>query len=145
MENREINIALPRPAMQLAMSFVNLPKAGEHSSIFITVGIAQHDLLLAPPGIEQARIRPRAPEIAADLWAGAQILDGFEERYGHDARVPIGRFDLNPGNCGEPHHIKDVLCGRGAADDVAANRLRRESSLQISNRARGDRKSTRLN
>ena len=58
MKDREMDLAFASNAMQLAVGLVDLPQAGEHSSILIAIGISQHDFLIALPGIEQARISP---------------------------------------------------------------------------------------
>ena len=45
-----------RRLMQFAMRFIKFPGAGEHASVFVGVGVAEHDFLPASPGIEQRLI-----------------------------------------------------------------------------------------
>ena len=66
MEQAKLHSIFPRRAMQLAMRFIKFPGAGEHASIFVGVGIAEHHFLPASPGIEQRLILGIAPESAHD-------------------------------------------------------------------------------
>src|SRR5262249_36702922 len=61
--------------MQFAMGFVQLPSAGEHTAVFVGVGVAEHDFLPAPPGIEQWLIVGTSPQAAHDAAGGAQGID----------------------------------------------------------------------
>ena len=38
---------------KFAVGLIEFPRAGEHASVFVGVGVAEHDLLPASPGIEQ--------------------------------------------------------------------------------------------
>ncbi len=57
--------------VQLAMGFVELPCAGEHASVFVGVGVAQHDFLPSSPGIEQRLILGMTPDGAHDAAGSA--------------------------------------------------------------------------
>ena len=56
-KNSEVNVAFTGHTMQFAMRFVDLPQTGEHATVFVAVGVAQHDLLFSTPGIQQPCIR----------------------------------------------------------------------------------------
>ena len=42
--------------MQATMCFIDFPQAGQHPSILVGVGIAEHHLLPSIPGLEQRQI-----------------------------------------------------------------------------------------
>ena len=81
-EEAEGDAALAGHLMQRAMRLPNLPCAGDHAAIFIGVGVAEHNLLLPVPGLEQGSVGGGGPELAADGGSVAQVFDGFEERDG---------------------------------------------------------------
>ncbi len=49
----QIDSALARGLMQFVLRFVQFPGAGQHASVFIGVGVAEHDFVGAPPGVEE--------------------------------------------------------------------------------------------
>src|SRR5262249_7073855 len=95
-EEPQFDIAGSSQIMKRTMGLKDLPRTGEHAAVFIGVGISKHDLLIAAPGIEQTLVFRSRPEVAADLRAGAKILDRFKQRHWHDARI-IG---VAAGGCG---------------------------------------------
>jgi len=52
MKEPQFTPAFLRPFVQFPVRFVQLPRAGQHSTIFVGVGIAQHHFLPVSPGIE---------------------------------------------------------------------------------------------
>ncbi len=95
MEESQLHSAFLRGAMQLAMRLIEFPRAGEHAAVFVGVGVAEHDFLPASPGIEQRLISGIAPEAAHDAAGGAQRINGFEQRHGHQAGIVARSCDLN--------------------------------------------------
>ena len=49
MKDSQMNIALACHAMQFPMRFIDFPQAGEHASVFVAVGVAQHHFLSSLP------------------------------------------------------------------------------------------------
>src|SRR5262249_3357663 len=99
-EEAQLHIASARDLMKRAVGLEDLPGTAEHATAFIGVRVSQHDLLIAAPGIEQTLVFRSHPELAADLRAGAKIVNGFEQRDWHDAWI-IGiaagrRSDFDP-------------------------------------------------
>jgi len=52
-EQTELDVAFAGGLMEILLGFVELPGAGEHATVFVRVRVAEHDFLLALPGIEQ--------------------------------------------------------------------------------------------
>ena len=94
-----------RRLMQFAMSFIEFPRAGEHASVFVGVGVAQHDFLPPSPGVEQRLIVGIAPEASHDSSGGAKRIDRFEQRHGHQPGIVGGSCDLNASDFGELHDV----------------------------------------
>ena len=79
-------------AMQLTVRFVYLPGAGEHSAVFIRIGVPQHHFLPASPGIQQRLIGrtpttnaasfplPRAASRSTQKAAPASVPDRLRRR-----------------------------------------------------------------
>ena len=59
--------------MQVAMCFIKLPGTAKHASVLVGVGIAEHDFLPAPPGIEQRLILGVAPQAAHGVARSAKV------------------------------------------------------------------------
>ena len=135
MKEAKLYSILLRGAMQLTMSFVKFPGAGEHSSIFIRIGVAQHDFLPAPPGLEQRVIFGIAPQAAHDCSRGAKRLDGFEQRDGHQAGIVYRSCNLHSRSLGETDYSLHILLRFSSADDVVTDRMRGISALQFCDRA----------
>ncbi len=72
MKEAKLHSIFLRRAMQLAMCFVQFPRAGEHAAVFVGVGVAEHDFLPASPGIEQSLIFRMAPQAAHDGGGSAE-------------------------------------------------------------------------
>ena len=78
MEQSKLHSILLGRVMQLAMCFIKFPGTGKHASVLVGVGIAEHDFLPAPPGIEQRLILGIAPQAAHGVARSAKGIDGFE-------------------------------------------------------------------
>src|SRR5215469_13942172 len=53
MEETKFDAERLRGAMQLAMRLVKFPGAGEHATVFVGIGVAEHDLLPASPRVDE--------------------------------------------------------------------------------------------
>ena len=52
MKEAQLHSTFLRGVVQIPVCFKQFPCAGQHSSIFIGIGVAEHDLLPSSPGIE---------------------------------------------------------------------------------------------
>src|SRR5215475_4661490 len=107
--------------MQFTVSFVDLPQTCKHASVFVAVRVTQHDLLLPVPGIEQGRVARAGPELTTHSRAGTEVLNGLEERHGHESGIVLSRGHLHTADGCKPHHVEYVLSGSCTADYVGAN------------------------
>ena len=83
MEEAQFYSAFSRHTMQIPVRLVQFPGAGQHSSIFIGVGVAQHDFLPSSPGIEQRLIIRMPPQTPHDTARRAQRIDRLKQRHRH--------------------------------------------------------------
>ena len=60
---------------------IELPVAGEKSAIFIAVGVAQHDVLLAPRSPHQVTDARKIIESLHDGCCKAQVFNRFKKRH----------------------------------------------------------------
>ena len=144
-EEAQADAALAGHLVQCAVRLPYLPGAGDHASVLVGVGVAEHNLLLMVPGHEQRLVGGGGPELAADGGCVAQVVDGFEERDGLKAgigavwaaRQAATAFDADSGEAGEPQDLEHVFGGGGAADDVAGERFGDVEALQFGDGAEG--------
>ena len=52
----QAHITLARDHVQVAVRFVDFPRAGQHATIFVRIRVTQHDLLPALPRIEELAV-----------------------------------------------------------------------------------------
>ena len=137
MEQAQADAAVARHLVQSPMGAENFPRAGEHAAVFVGVGVAQHDFLGVVPGGEQLAVARRAPQLTADARRVAQVLDGFEERHGHQARIAAATGDFHAAQPRQPDHGGYVLHRRRTADDVVPDRFGSASGLDFRDHAEG--------
>ena len=123
--------------MQVAMGFVQLPDAGQHATVFVGIGIAQHDFLPASPGIERRLIVRGSPDPFHHRSRSAQGLNRFEKRHRHQSRVIRGSRDAHAAGGRQFRDREDVVFRLRSADDVAANRACGIDLLQLGDLAQG--------
>ncbi len=138
-EQPQIDVALSCRLLQIPLRLVNLPGTGQHAAVLVGIGIAEHDLLAAPPGIEERPVISGAPQLAADGRPIAQIRDGLKQRHRHQPRIAtafIGRYPHpRPHRQAQPApHIFDTT---RTADHIAADGLRRIELLQFRHALQG--------
>ena len=75
----------PKYLDQCDLGLVEFPAGSQKPAILVAVGIAEHDLLHAPPAVEQARVFAQAQQLIHHLAATAEIFDRFEQR--HDIEI----------------------------------------------------------
>ena len=119
-----------------AVGFEDFPGAGDHASVLVGVGVAEHDFLGMAPGVEEWLVSWARPEFAADGGGVLEVFDGLEEGDGLEARVWIllagdtfGSFDPDSAEAGEADYVEDVFGGGGAGDDIAGEGLGGEGAL----------------
>ncbi len=93
-KRRRCDAALAGDLVQGAVGLVDLPGAGDHAAVFVGVGVAEHDLLVAVPGFEQWLVGFAGPELAHDGGGVLKVFDGLEERDGLEAGVVTARLRL---------------------------------------------------
>ncbi len=130
----QFHSAFSRHAVQITMRLVQFPCAGQHSSIFIGVGVAQHHFLPSSPGIEQRfiiRMPPQAPHRAARR---AQRIDRLKQRHRHQAGVVIagnmiarvmiaGTSQTHAASLRQADQVEHIVLRLRPADDVLTDRL----------------------
>src|SRR5688500_5842079 len=85
MKKREPHSAFPRCFMKSLVRLVKLPRAGEHASVLVRIGISEHDFLAAVPCIKTLAVSGIRPDTAANLRAVAQIFNRFKKRNRHES------------------------------------------------------------
>ena len=120
------------------LRFVELPCAGEHASIFIGVGVAEHDFVGASPGIEQGLEFGIAPDAAHDARREARraSIDSNSGTGIRPGSALLAAMDTPP-SCGELHDGEDVVLGLRVADDEIADGFGRVRLLYFCNGAEG--------
>ena len=74
-EEPQFHTAFLRCSMQFPVRFVKFPRTGQHSPIFVGIGIAEHDLLPMSPGTKEWLILRMPPQTAHDVPGSAQRID----------------------------------------------------------------------
>ena len=108
MEEAKLDAEFLRHVVQFAVRFVNFPSAGKHASVFVGVGVAEHDFLPASPGIEQGRVLGITPHAPHNGSGSAQGIDGFEQRHRHQAGIAFRSGDANACRFRQPDYREDV-------------------------------------
>src|SRR5262245_52855634 len=112
MEQTKMNVEVFCSFVECSLSLVEFPRAREHSSVFVRVGIGQHDLLPAMPSFQKPRIIQITPQGCTDRAALPQVFDGFEQWHRHDA------CQVDSAKLRQPEKRKNVIRAGRAADDV---------------------------
>ena len=131
-EEAQLDSGFASYGVQSAVGFEDLPGGGNHASVLIGVGVAEHDLLRPGPGFEQRLVRFARPQRAADGRGVLQVFDGFEERDGLQAGIVGCALDAHAADAGETDYVEDILRGRCAGDDVAWERFGRRGLFEVS-------------
>ena len=74
----ELHIVLTSDRVQGAMRFVNFPDAGEHATVFVGIGVAEHHFLPARPGIQKSSIFGLAPYLLHYFSRSTKRVNGLE-------------------------------------------------------------------
>jgi hypothetical protein len=129
--------AFVRDSMQIPMRFVQLPRAGQHSAIFVGIGIAQHYLLPPVPGTEQGLILRMLPQTAHHIAGGAQRMNRLEERHRHQSWICIRACQTYSASFHQTDHIQNVVLGLRPANNVVTDRLGGISLLELPDSVEG--------
>ena len=102
---------------------VQLPVAGENATVFVAVGVTQHDVLLATTGRHHVQNATKRIKRLHDRRRIAQIRDGFEQ--GYDDQVILRALTQDAAHQAgfflKQQNFKQIAHGFGMADDVVAN------------------------
>src|SRR5581483_3594399 len=109
--------------MQIAVGLPDLPRRGDHAAVLVGVGVTEHHLLPALPCIEQRNESVAGPELAADCRRIAEVLDGFEKKYGLHPWIGAIAFHVNAAEPREPQDLERIFGTRSAGDNVVGDRL----------------------
>ncbi len=125
-EETQFHSAFSRHTMQITMRLVQFPRAGQHSSVFIGVGVAQHYLLPSSPGIEQrliVRMPPQAPHRACPPRAENRSTQTAAPASGRDHESRRRTSQSDTASLRQANNVEHIVLGLRAADDVLTDRL----------------------
>ncbi len=115
---------------QRNLGAVQLPVAGENPAVFVAVGVAEHDVLLAVAvGVSALHHGAHAGQgvvVAHDGRGVAQVFNGFKQRH-HDqvaGGVFLQQAVHQAGFFLQQQHLQQVADCFGVADDGVANGVR---------------------
>ncbi len=89
MKDAQIHRTFAGSFVELMLGLVKFPGAGQHASVLIRVGVAEHDFVRASPGVKQRLVLGSLPNSAHDRRRSAQGIDRFEQWHGHEAGIVI--------------------------------------------------------